>query len=109
MQGSGQLSREYGAQVPSSSYSSLNHKVVQEQFSSPPNNNESILKTEDVYQIGQKRKVSECYIPIYLCICQEDRKIVSYDLMCCRVMKFEPEKMLPMRKGFARNLRNKIC
>ncbi|XP_017227642.1 homeobox-DDT domain protein RLT1 isoform X2 [Daucus carota subsp. sativus] len=59
MQGSGQLSREYGAQVPSSSYSSLNHKVVQEQFSSPPNNNESILKTEDVYQIGQKRKSDE--------------------------------------------------
>lgn len=66
MQGSGQLPWEYTAQGLPSSFNPLNHKVMQEQFSSPPNNNDSTLKTEDVYQVGRKRKVSKCYIPIYI-------------------------------------------
>lgn len=59
VQGSGQLPWEYAAHGLPSSFSPLNHKVMQEQFSSPPNNNDSTLKTEDVYQIGRKRKSDE--------------------------------------------------
>ncbi|XP_074333666.1 homeobox-DDT domain protein RLT1-like isoform X2 [Apium graveolens] len=58
-QGSGQLPWEYAAQGLPSSFNPLNHKVMQEQFSSPPNNNDSTLKTEDVYQTGWKRKSDE--------------------------------------------------
>lgn len=69
MQENGQLSWEYGAQLQVSSVSPLSHQGKQEQFSSPPKDNGSIPNTEDVFQIGRKRKVftvfrcnMECYI-----------------------------------------------
>lgn len=58
VQGNGQFSREYGAQVQVSSVSTFSHQAKQEQFSSTPKGNNSIPNTEDVIQVGRKRKVS---------------------------------------------------